>query len=222
MLELRAGIRLPTPEFCPSQMANIIEQCFLEDPNDRPTFGEIKETIVNASEDLKTVVLVAKDDYNGNEEKQVNEDRVTYIGVKIDDVIDKEMEGKYFDMKERNKNRHNEKALSPRVNEIIKMSMPLLSAASGSAAERYISLENTSVPPPTEFSSNDERVEESMCSTIESINKYKQFSPGSTGEKRFFSYYGIDNIEAQDFVTAQSCNPLYMIDHKVVHSSEFQ
>ena len=40
--ELEQGIRLPKPYCCPTPIAEIISQCFMANPTDRPSFEEIR------------------------------------------------------------------------------------------------------------------------------------------------------------------------------------
>ena len=40
--DLSFGIRLPSPTFCPLPIANLINQCFYENPSKRPNFEEMK------------------------------------------------------------------------------------------------------------------------------------------------------------------------------------
>ena len=191
-----------------------MQQCFLEDPNERPTFKEIKDKIIHASESLRTVVRDSNDDNNNDETNHPNENNVTYMGIKIDDVKDEEMEGRYLDMKRRNKNLRVRRNLALCDKETVKLSKRLLSASfSNCSPGKYVSLENTFSfdPLSKEIPSSYRNREASQCSSVESTDRYKQYSHGSREEKRFFSYYGIDNLQTQDLVAAQSCNPLYMM-----------
>ena len=47
------GIRLPTPDYCPLTIANLINTCFLEQPRERPSFHEIKELVLAAYSGIK-------------------------------------------------------------------------------------------------------------------------------------------------------------------------
>ena len=60
--ELSQGIRLSSPEMCPNQIAILIQNCFLENPNDRPDFQKIKTFIREAYESLTIVAADVVDD----------------------------------------------------------------------------------------------------------------------------------------------------------------
>ena len=47
------GIRLPTPDYCPLTIANLISTCFLEQPRERPSFHEIKDLVLVAYSGIK-------------------------------------------------------------------------------------------------------------------------------------------------------------------------
>ena len=51
--ELQLGIRLPAPEYCPTSIASLIQACFNEDPNERPTFSQLKKIISQSYSSLK-------------------------------------------------------------------------------------------------------------------------------------------------------------------------
>ena len=53
IMELKMGIRLPTPEYCPLAIGNLIQTCFIEQPNERPSFFEIKESVLVAYSGIK-------------------------------------------------------------------------------------------------------------------------------------------------------------------------
>lgn len=47
--ELSYGIRLPTPTFCPDDIAQIIISCWQEDPNSRPSFSQLTSSLYQTS-----------------------------------------------------------------------------------------------------------------------------------------------------------------------------
>ena len=51
--ELLEGIRLPRPENCPATIASLIQQCFYEDAQKRPSFEKIKEVVKEDYEQLR-------------------------------------------------------------------------------------------------------------------------------------------------------------------------
>ena len=47
------GIRLPAPDYCPLAINNLIQTCFIEQPSERPSFHEIKESVLVAYSGIK-------------------------------------------------------------------------------------------------------------------------------------------------------------------------
>ena len=86
--ELQLGIRLPTPEYCPTSIALLIQACFNEDPNERPTFSQIKETISQSYSSLKR-----------RSEEVVPTGMENLLNVRYADV---QMENRYLMMKKEN------------------------------------------------------------------------------------------------------------------------
>ena len=43
--ELRLGVRLPSPPFCPFEIAEIMKKCFHENPHQRPKFEEMRTSL---------------------------------------------------------------------------------------------------------------------------------------------------------------------------------
>ena len=52
-MELKMGIRLPDPDYCPLAINNLIQTCFIEQPSERPSFHEIKESVLVAYSGIK-------------------------------------------------------------------------------------------------------------------------------------------------------------------------
>ena len=52
MYDLSYGIRLPTPKFCPPPIANLVKECFYENPDLRPDFKNITNTLEILFEEL--------------------------------------------------------------------------------------------------------------------------------------------------------------------------
>ena len=50
--ELCQGFRLPNPPDCPAHISQLLEHCFYEEPNRRPTFTKIKSDLQAAYDDL--------------------------------------------------------------------------------------------------------------------------------------------------------------------------
>ena len=86
--ELQLGIRLPTPEYCPTSIALLIQACFNEDPNERPTFSQLKKTISESYSSLKR-----------RTEEVVPNGMENQLNVRYADV---QMENRYLMMKKEN------------------------------------------------------------------------------------------------------------------------
>ena len=86
--ELQLGIRLPTPEYCPTSIALLIQACFKEDPNERPTFGQLKKILSQSYSGLKR-----------RTEEMVPDGMETQLNVRYADV---QMENRYLMMKKEN------------------------------------------------------------------------------------------------------------------------
>jgi hypothetical protein len=44
---LEAGGRLPKPNYCPDSLYDIMRACWLPNPRERPTFGQLLEILTN-------------------------------------------------------------------------------------------------------------------------------------------------------------------------------
>ena len=92
MLELRFGVRLPPPQFCPFVIADLMKQCFHEDPYQRPSFEKLKNALTQICSAFNKKSSSLENNDLGNE----NEEAVMYTDVK--------MKERYFKVKEKNKN----------------------------------------------------------------------------------------------------------------------
>ena len=90
ILELKAGIRLPTPYSCPPAIANLIQTCFKEQPTERPSFLEIKNSVSLAYKGIKRASAAAV------KIEIENQEVVHYADIR--------MEQQYLEMKKHNKN----------------------------------------------------------------------------------------------------------------------
>ena len=87
--ELEQGVRLPKPYCCPTSIAEIINHCFMTNPNDRPSFDEIRCCIQLAFVNLEEIQNAA------TQTKPISEKGLHYADLQF-----KEM---YVDMKRRNR-----------------------------------------------------------------------------------------------------------------------
>ena len=92
VLELRFGVRLPPPQFCPFAIAELMKQCFHEDPYQRPSFEKLKNSLTQICSALSKKSSSLENNDLGDE----TEKAVIYTDVK--------MKERYFKMKEKNKN----------------------------------------------------------------------------------------------------------------------
>ena len=229
--ELTQGIRLPNPQWCPEQISTLIKRCFLEDPNTRPDFKEIKSAIENAYGFLTAIV-----DPNENTNKEEGGSQYANV-LPINNSTDDKMKERYLVMKRENKKRQTENTAggptdgtegnAPSPNSIMQRG-------------RYISLENV-LTSASMIGLNGSQKNTPMPGisappnsagyrpvSIKS-NKYKKLplSPGSNEIKSFFSFSAIDNIdhlqppELNRKIT-QSWNPLYMLVQSALNLNSIQ
>lgn len=92
ILELRFGVRLPPPQFCPFSIAELMKQCFHEDPYQRPSFEKLKQSLTQicSTLDKDSPAQFRKDIRNESD------NTVVYADIR--------MRERYFKMKEKNKN----------------------------------------------------------------------------------------------------------------------
>ena len=83
--QLSHGIRLPDPDFCPPPVLCLFKQCFQQDPNIRPDFEQIKNTV----EAAYNKVIAAE-----NECRELNENETEYSHL-ISNVMDNTMKTQY-------------------------------------------------------------------------------------------------------------------------------
>ena len=90
--ELQKGIRLPAPDNCPTPISLMIQACFKEEPNERPSFSELKATISESHKSLKRGNIIEASNGAGN-----------YLEVRHTDT---QMVERYLMMKRENHNLH--------------------------------------------------------------------------------------------------------------------
>ena len=66
--ELSRGVRLPTPSFCPPDIAGIMKSCWMEDPNSRPLFVELGKMLY-ANKHLPKNVNGVNETVGGDEQR---------------------------------------------------------------------------------------------------------------------------------------------------------
>ena len=126
ILELKAGIRLPTPYCCPPTISNLIQSCFIEQPTERPSFLEIKNSVSLAYKGLKRASTAAI--------------KIEIENQEVVDYADIRMEQQYLEMKKQNKNFEDNMKMNPRVT----FDATSLTASYTTNVGRYVSLQNIS------------------------------------------------------------------------------
>ena len=238
--ELSQGIRLSSPEMCPKQIAILIQNCFLENPNDRPDFQKIKTFIREAYESLTIAAADVVDDCKKDEEAEdlAKENGMATLQVPQDD----RMKTRYLEMRRENKKRQRG---TQKVNNDAQESLNPTTIAVNLRTEkgRYMSLDNVisnaSMIPLHGSEANLESTEhDDKVSAMDAMlaNKsqplvsakpiqYKRLSPGSSEMKSFFSTSAVNTMNndllhrSQGFLNqeldsrkiTQSWNPLYMM-----------
>ena len=100
--ELSSGIRLPDPTFCPARISELIQRCFLEDPNQRPTFKEIKEDLTAEDDILISNLYSSVETTNGTETQR----QAYATALPINKVKDDRMQRRFTSIREKNRRRH--------------------------------------------------------------------------------------------------------------------
>ena len=143
--DLMSGIRLPSPEFCPSRILELIQHCFQQEPQGRPNFKMIKEAI---QESYKS--LVSKDDVFGAR-KGTHSTPTVYLHLSpIDQTTSNEMMERYRILKNENKKKtvilKTNEGLSKQESERVVLNPALSTASFTNIPDRYASLENINTP----------------------------------------------------------------------------
>ena len=180
ILELKMGVRLPTPPNCPETIADILRQCFIEDPRNRPTFTEIKSMISQSHrESLRKVISV------NDEEKEFNA---------IVQYADLEMESTYLNMRKQNRDFQDKKIFSEREE-------PLLRATLSSSAPKTV--KSNQMYEPLHYSTPMTKSVNSMDSNA--VIK-KQSVDSSYYQKEYKRYI---SLSSKDITTHPSSSPEY-------------
>ena len=118
--ELRQGIRLSGSTFCPKDICELIQTCFLEDPEKRPDFRKIKASLLSAYDTMMTSVILNQ---TTNQNKS---GEMCYKQMKINQVENNTMKERYLTLQMENEslscskilNQENEKLLKEEGNVI--------------------------------------------------------------------------------------------------------
>ena len=204
ILELKMGVRLPTPPNCPETIADMLKQCFIEDPRSRPSFTKIKSVISQSHrENLRKVISV------NDEEKEFNE---------IVQYADLEMESTYLNMRKQNRDFQDEKRFS-------ELEKPLMRATLSSSVPKAMHEPlHYSIPMTKSFNSKDsnEVMKKQTVDSAYHLNEYKRYISLSSKDITTQPY---SLPEYQNKLTlSKSCpNPLYFLtsdDIECLHQIE--
>ena len=220
--ELEEGIRLPSPENCPSSIARLIQQCFAANPTERPSFGDIMKVIETDYVTLRRAPTSSAK-IEPNEKEQL-----TYADI--------EFEKRYLDMRIKNRNQQEGQRNNFEIEETVVIDGVSLTASFRNETPRYLSLHDvrsSANPLPTVIidSQRTSSTKQRECIKDEGMtrNPKHALSPGSNGHKRSFSYGGEDRtptlqpkrLISNPLMPAQSYpNPTYMIFPSILNSNE--
>ena len=199
---LSHGDRLPSPDFCPVHISSLIQQCFLENPNDRPRFDEIMDCIKVADEDLKIVV-------DSNENHNRTDGNAVYaIVAAVDQHMDDKMRERYNTIRSENKI-HQRKRNTTTNYETLGVTENLSSnASSRNQCGRYVSLEQLKSPDSSEnvYANCPTKVDEPPTAhgnnpVLLRENKHKQQSAFANNDNQRVHTYSCDTSvqPLQDF-----------------------
>lgn len=191
---LSRGFRLPSPDFCPLEISSLMQRCFLENPNDRPSFKEIKTYVEYG---FNVLVNEVHSNKNKNTHRECNTQYAKIVP--ITDMLDETMKEQYTKMKRENQNHNNQKSRAPLTEQSVVTDETLANVSLRNQAGRYISLEDViSSGPQTDLSAS--------CLARTGLpfgcpdRRAAQLSPASTEYKRFYSY---------SERTIEQSNPIY-------------
>ena len=205
-------MRLPTPKSCPPSIASVIQQCFREQPAERPSFSDIKKSIETAYRHLRqTPTSMAQIE-------SVEEENLQYA--------DLQFEERYLEMKVKNRNYQENKTTRVRnERQQVVLDSASLTASFNNDAGRYLSIQNMSAsniaPKTTTRQDSTQSLLEERRNSMSRLGGPSNhlLSPGCIGNKRFFSYGGEDPTPllqpkrlSTGLMPAQSYpNPSYMM-----------
>jgi hypothetical protein len=165
--QLRQGIRLPYPPFCPDKIWNLMRSCFHETPEERPDFKEIQETIQSATNSLFQSVTSV------NGASNINDIQVSYTtGMPFEMTRRNRMKERYYKVQNANQGQDHDK--SKKNNESkTEDALNYASSTNGISLENekddYALLRKTS-PTQLQHTQEEESPKELSYVTIEHVN----------------------------------------------------
>ena len=174
------GVRLPTPPSCPEIIADMLRQCFIEDPRNRPTFTKTKSMILQSHrENLRKVISV------NDEEKELDA---------IVQYADLEMESTYLNMRKRNRDFQDKKVCFEREEPLLRATLSSSAPKADKDDQIYEPL-HYSIPMTKSFNSMD------------SNKVMKKESVDSSYEQKEYKRY--ISLSSKDITTLPSSLPEY-------------
>jgi hypothetical protein len=179
IVELRIGIRLPTPVSCPVVMGELILSCFKEEPTERLSFSDLKEKISCSHAGITRA-----------------EANAITIEIKEQEVVqyaDVQMEERYLDMRKNNRNFQEYKKSGTNESQFIPLEAASLAASSTGNIGSYLSLQHMT-SSVTEAMSTQHEIDDSLLALPafpiqdSKLNYKRQMSEPSPGNKRHFSF----------------------------------
>ena len=211
--ELQEGIRLQPPQNCPSSISDLIQQCFVENPTERPSFNEMKRSIEHAYGQLRQTPTTTI--------------QVEYVGEEKLDYADIQFEERYLDMKSKNRTyQENIKTDQTTAKEKVVVDTKTLKTSFANDTRRYLSVQNMSSSHnpvssniPWHLNTTLNEKSKSIQDGIDVKNYPLLSTPGIGSHKRCVSYGGEDptaplqpELLSPRLVPAKSYpNPAYMM-----------
>ena len=182
ILELKVGIRLPTPDCCPSTIANMIKTCFKEQPTERPSFLELKNSVALSYSGIRRASTAA-----------IKTEIETQHGVDYADIL---MEEQYLKMKKENKIFEKNMKGRENVSSSVTFNPASLTASYKNNVGQYVSLQHAissmSEIPSSRAESLDPLLNNSenpaVGANLGNRHSISPVSPISPDHKRHFSF----------------------------------
>lgn len=187
--ELSNGIRLPEPESCPTSMADLIQQCFKQEPTERPSFSDVKEVISEEYAKLRRTPTTFSQDEQLHQYATIHKKELQYA--------DLDLENKYLEMRIKNRE-HQEKQTNSSMEKEVVLDGKSLTASFKNEEPRYLSLHDVTSSAnqlPALTVEKRQSISQQRSNTEDAAllrTPIYSLSPGSNGLKRFFSYSGED------------------------------
>ena len=210
-------MRLPQPDFCPDEIQEIISSCFMENPEERPTFSDIAEKLKGKFEQLQV------------QEKSANENMGYLKHIQDTNLQHSEdLKTQYVEMKSQNKlsRRQNKKERMIKKDSTIEGSHDdtidgiIRRKNSAYVNACFIPTEPEDTQPRNEddLKFTDQKLYTSMCHETPLLKALSTSVSTSSQNnrpinlRRSTSQVNLEkDVDAKAIKATQSCNPLYMV-----------